>query len=1043
MSTVASVVRLPSPTGSPARNAAGPPSSSTQAGSPPSRYSPTSLLSKVRNSTRSTSPTPIKRTPPSSPSSLTTTALNGVAASPTVVPDDVNCSSPSPPPHDDHLSSDLAGSEASDQDDLDYSSDLRRVKVYELVDLQWEDRGTAFCTGDFDENAQEAKIIAKAESNPDQILLQHTIRGADVYQRQQDTLILWTETDGTDYALSFQDIEGCAEVWEFIGEVQRHLNGKGENAISPTIGPEPQTTSQIIQSGRLPQLTLGLLKEVDMAIKALSRSSTAKGRLCEYIIHKNYVKSMVDILHQAEDLESLDDLHSLCSCMQSILLLNDHMIYEYILADELFEGVCGMLEYDPEFPSHKAAYREFLQGTSKFKPVVEFRDDNVQRKVLQTYRLQFLKDVVLSRAIDDATFNVLNSCIIFNQIDIIGHVQQEEAFLRQVVSMFVDGRWWSTIGVHGRITPPRQPGKRSRSPTPPSSDSVAASVTEENRRDAIFLLQQLCAMAKNVQLPARMALFRTVVEHGALHALQWALAYGSTTEDQLLISTAGELLTLLVEHDTSGARSHILRQATALREDEKERSKEPSSSKSPSDSSASVGPRTTEVLLAEMIRSLNSSQEWALKSQMADTLRVLLDSPTESQGVQLTAIRALRPKDDPNHDSFLEQFYNGWVSDLFAPLMSGVPEFKSFTDPLFRLDRDTANLYLYLCDLLSSFPNFMFQSKIHTRIATLLRAKDKHVRLAALRVFRSCMKADNPKVNQLLDEQEVFAPILEFTLRESRRDNLLSSAAQEMFDFIRKENRKDVIRGIMNRHQLILQRLVTFPTTSDRFKMLIRRHEMNIEPPPIQDSASKALGGHRRSSVDTARLAEIEEEAYFNGDDGSSGSGPKSPTSTVKRRRMRPGILMAGSRPGARAGSAPLVDYVEEEEEEEEYGPQPAPEGDTISLAGPSSPKASSAGDADEMDTESGPPAFGLRPTVKRRRPEDEEDDDDGLARLASRKRPALSLRDEDDSRPATSLKRGESTLVKKIQLVLGSSKTLTVSPAGPPSDEQMKDDGG
>lgn len=57
--------------------------------------------------------------------------------------------------------------------------------MYELVDLQWEDRGTAFCTGDFDDNAQEAKIVAKSEASPDQILLQHTIRGHDVYQRQQ------------------------------------------------------------------------------------------------------------------------------------------------------------------------------------------------------------------------------------------------------------------------------------------------------------------------------------------------------------------------------------------------------------------------------------------------------------------------------------------------------------------------------------------------------------------------------------------------------------------------------------------------------------------------------------------------------------------------------------------------------------------------------------------------------------------------------------------------------------------------------------------
>ena len=42
-----------------------------------------------------------------------------------------------------------------------------------------------------------------------------------------DTLIVWTEPDGVDYALSFQDPEGCAEVWNFILEVQRHMNNSG------------------------------------------------------------------------------------------------------------------------------------------------------------------------------------------------------------------------------------------------------------------------------------------------------------------------------------------------------------------------------------------------------------------------------------------------------------------------------------------------------------------------------------------------------------------------------------------------------------------------------------------------------------------------------------------------------------------------------------------------------------------------------------------------------------------------------------------------
>lgn len=97
------------------------------------------------------------------------------------------------------------------------------TKVYELVGSRWTDRGTAFCSGEFDEPAEEAKLIARSEASSE-VLLNATIRASDVYQRQQDTLIVWTEPDGTDFALSFQDVEGCAEVWDFIVEVQRHLN---------------------------------------------------------------------------------------------------------------------------------------------------------------------------------------------------------------------------------------------------------------------------------------------------------------------------------------------------------------------------------------------------------------------------------------------------------------------------------------------------------------------------------------------------------------------------------------------------------------------------------------------------------------------------------------------------------------------------------------------------------------------------------------------------------------------------------------------------
>ncbi|KZW04010.1 DUF625-domain-containing protein [Exidia glandulosa HHB12029] len=961
---------------------------------------------------------------------------------------------------DHNMSSDPAGSEhSSETEEIDYIADLRRVKVYELVDLQWEDRGTAFCTGDFDDNAQEAKIVAKSEANPDQVLLQHTIRGHDVYQRQQETLIVWTETDGTDYALSFQDVEGCAEVWEFIGEVQRHLNGKGEGATSsPPIGPEPTTSTQIIQSGRLPQPSLGVIKEVEHAIKALARSSTAKGRVCEYIINKNYVKQMIDVFSQAEDLESIEDLHALCSCMQAILLLNDHMIYEYVMTDELFDGVCGILEYDPEFPTHKACYRDFLKDTSQFRPVIEFQDEAMQKKIHQTYRLQFLKDVVLSRAIDDTTFNVLNSCIIFNQIDIISHIQQDDVFLKALVGMFVDVRWWNTMGINGRVVNRFPSGSKngstasqwnSRSPTPADGSKPGQSskppTTDAQRRDVIFLVQQLCVMGKNVQLPARLALYRAIVEHGVLHALQWALAHGSEHEDRLLTSTAGEILTLLIEHDTAGTRSHVLRQITSKAEVEKDQAvgKEPTNA---------AGLRGTEPLLGEMIRVLTGSHEWALKSQMADALRIMLDSPTEAQGL-LTALRALRPKDDPNHDQFLDNFYKGWVSDLFQPLLRDVPEFKDLTVPLLKFTKDQANLYLYLCDLLSAFilqhsfrsQIFLFTSKLHLRVASLLRAKDKHVRLAAVRFFRACMKIDNQKINMMFDEQEVFQPILEFTVREARRDNLLSSAAQELFDYIRRENRKDVIRGLVTRHQALIQKLVALPSTGERFRNLILKHEMNVEPPPPPDEGSTT----QKRTLDAMRIAEMEEEDYFNSDDGPSTPLSKAQAQVsaannmLKRKRLRGNTIGASSRSTPRGSPAPLVDYDEEEEPSPddatpdagpstESRPSPSPSDDAASTSGQSTSAVEGAADTSV--------SLGPRPSVKRRRT-DEEDEDDGLARLVSRKRQALSSDDEDDlvggaGKPVAGVKREEGA--KKLKLVLA-LKTAESSH----KDEKMKDDGG
>ena len=63
------------------------------------------------------------------------------------------------------------------------SQELKRVKVYELVGSRWQDQGTAFCFGDFQDN--EPLLVARSEADFNRVILSTTIRSNDVYQRQQ------------------------------------------------------------------------------------------------------------------------------------------------------------------------------------------------------------------------------------------------------------------------------------------------------------------------------------------------------------------------------------------------------------------------------------------------------------------------------------------------------------------------------------------------------------------------------------------------------------------------------------------------------------------------------------------------------------------------------------------------------------------------------------------------------------------------------------------------------------------------------------------
>lgn len=238
------------------------------------------------------------------------------------------------------------------------ADDRKRVKVYELKNNDWYDRGTGFCTGEIIDNGAsaaagnggpefpDARIIVHSEDDPARKLLETRITKDDGYQQQQQTLIVWTEANGIDMALSFQEADGCTAIWQFVSEVQAKLSAfapegalsdddmlesAGGAAAAPVVLPKPQ---------------LGRLEDVVMAIRHASQTQTGRDALVKFIMNPEsiYIDRLAPLVEEAEDLESTYDLHQLCTIMKHLILLNDNSIIEYIVTDEAIMGVLGALE---------------------------------------------------------------------------------------------------------------------------------------------------------------------------------------------------------------------------------------------------------------------------------------------------------------------------------------------------------------------------------------------------------------------------------------------------------------------------------------------------------------------------------------------------------------------------------------------------------------------------------------------------------------------------------------------------------------------------
>ncbi|XP_078351568.1 serine/threonine-protein phosphatase 4 regulatory subunit 3-like isoform X2 [Oculina patagonica] len=412
------------------------------------------------------------------------------------------------------------------------ASTRRRVKLYTLnEDRQWDDRGTGHVSSSYVERLQGMSIMVRSEEDGS-ILLESKIQPHTAYQKQQETLIVWSEGDNYDLALSFQEKAGCDEIWEKICQIQ----GKDPSVTITQDIPEDDDSEErfeeVLDSTgpiELPACELSRLDEIAELFNSVLPSPIRREKLALAIEQDNYIKKLLDLFHICEDLDNLEGLHHLYDIFKSLFFMNKPSLLEIMLSDDLVFDVVGCLEYDPSKPAPQR-HRAFLKESANFKEIIPISNSDLINKIHQTYRVQYIYDVILPppSVFEDNMLASVNSFILFNRIEIVTHLQEDDKFLADMFLQLTD------------------------------EDTL-----EDKRKQLINFLKELVGFSIHLQLHQKDEFFKALAHHGLLPAMELLLV--SDCEENRL--SAVEMFSQVVDISPYLVRDFIMKEAQTQEED--------------------------------------------------------------------------------------------------------------------------------------------------------------------------------------------------------------------------------------------------------------------------------------------------------------------------------------------------------------------------------------------------------------------------------------------------------------------------------------------
>ncbi|KAM7119284.1 serine/threonine-protein phosphatase 4 regulatory subunit 3B isoform 4-T4 [Ciconia maguari] len=709
------------------------------------------------------------------------------------------------------------------------SDTRRRVKVYTLnEDRQWDDRGTGHVSSTYVERLKGMSLLVRAESDGS-LLLESKINPNTAYQKQQDTLIVWSEAENYDLALSFQEKAGCDEIWEKICQVQgkdpsvevtQDLIESEEEHIE-----EMPETSPLID---LPTCELNKLEEIADLVTSVLSSPIRREKLALALENEGYIKKLLQLFQVCENLENTEGLHHLYEIIRGILFLNKATLFEVMFSDECIMDVVGCLEYDPSLAQPKR-HREFLTKTAKFKEVIPITDSELRQKIHQTYRVQYIQDIILPTpsVFEENFLSTLTSFIFFNKVEIVSMLQEDEKFLSEVFAQLTD-----------------------------------EATDDDKRCELVNFFKEFCAFSQTLQPQNRDAFFKTLAKLGILPALEIVMGM----DDLQVRSAATDIFSYLVEFSPSMVREFVMQEAQQSDDDI----------------------LLINVVIEQMI--CDTDPELGGAVQLMGLLRTLIDPENM---LATANVRKYKGKTEKSEflNFFYNHCMHVLTAPLLANTSEDKCEKDAVvgstkSNTVCPDNYQTAQLLALILELLTfcvehhtyHIKNYIMNKDLLRRVLVLMNSKHTFLALCALRFMRRIIGLKDEFYNRYITKGNLFEPVINALLDNGTRYNLLNSAVIELFEFIRVEDIKSLIAHIVENFYNALESIEYVQT----FKGLKTKYEQEKDRQNQKLNSVPSILRSNRFRRD-ARALEEDEEMWFNEDEEEEGEAVVPPVEKSKQ----------------------------------------------------------------------------------------------------------------------------------------------------------------